>query len=147
MTNTASLRSLMIALYKNDKSGDHQYMVSIRSGNITYRRTDQQKARLKSAKVRREQRKRAYTQVMQSVNMVPLTRSSTSLDWKNPSCLRKLMLSLATVCGIGERLLHMMKKLAIPAHASYNCLYSQLVSLLHIIYISFIACYISYLST
>lgn len=60
MTNTASLRSLMIALYKNDKSCAHQYMVSIRSGNITYRRTDQE-ARLKSAKVRREQRKRAYS--------------------------------------------------------------------------------------
>ena len=62
MTNTASLRSLMIVLYKNDKSCAHQYMDSIRSGNITYRRTDQE-ARLKSAKVNP-------------------TRSSTSLDWK-----------------------------------------------------------------
>ena len=52
MTNTLSLRSLMIALYKNDKSCAHQYMVSIRSGNIIYRRTAQE-ARLKSAKVRR----------------------------------------------------------------------------------------------
>ena len=59
MTNTASLRSLMIALYKNDKSCAHQHMVAICSGNLTYCRTDQE-ARLKSAKVRKEQRKRSY---------------------------------------------------------------------------------------
>ena len=59
MTSTASLRSLMIALYKNDKSCAHQHMVAISSGNLTYCRTDQE-ARLKSAKVRKEQRKQSY---------------------------------------------------------------------------------------
>ena len=28
--------------------------------------------------------------MMQIANMVPLTRSSTSLDWKNPSCLKEV---------------------------------------------------------
>ena len=59
MTNTASLRSLLIALYKSDKSCAYQYMAAIRSGDLTYNRTDHE-ARLKSAKVRREQRKRSY---------------------------------------------------------------------------------------
>ena len=97
MTSTASLRSLMIALYKNDKSCAHQHMVAICSGNLTYCRTDQE-ARLKSAKVRKEQRKQSYPKI-QSVNMVPLTRSSISLQWKNPSYLS----STVMVCDIGEK--------------------------------------------
>ena len=50
MTNTASLRSLQIALYKSDKSCAYQYMAAIRSGDLTYNRTGPE-ARLKSAKV------------------------------------------------------------------------------------------------
>ena len=59
MTNTASLRSLLIALYKSDKSCAFPYVAAIRSGGLTYNRTDPE-ARLKSAKVRREQQKRSY---------------------------------------------------------------------------------------
>ena len=95
MTKTASLRSLMIALYKNDKSCAHQYMVSIRSSNITYHRTDQE-ARLKSAQVRREQCKRAYSKDAKCEHGPPDKKQHF-----NPSCLRKLMLSIVTVCCIG----------------------------------------------
>ena len=59
MTNTSSLRSLMTALYKNDKSCACQYMAALRSGNLTYNQCDQD-ARLKSAQIRRDQRKRSY---------------------------------------------------------------------------------------
>ena len=36
--------------------------------------------------------------------MVPLTRSSISLQWKNPTCLRRLMSSTVMVCEIGEKI-------------------------------------------
>lgn len=53
MTNT------VIALYKSDKSCASEYMAAICSGDLTYNRTDHE-ARLKSAKVQREQWKRSY---------------------------------------------------------------------------------------
>ena len=36
--------------------------------------------------------------------MVPLTRSSISLQWENPTCLRRLMSSTVMVCEIGEKI-------------------------------------------
>ena len=59
MINTASLRSWLIVLYESDKSCAYQYMAAMRSGDLTYNRTDHE-ARLKSAKLRREQWKQSY---------------------------------------------------------------------------------------
>lgn len=50
MINTASLRSWLIVLYESDKSCAYQYMAAMRSGDLTYNRTDHE-ARLKSAKL------------------------------------------------------------------------------------------------
>ena len=59
MINTASLRSWLIVLYESDESCAYQYMDAMRSGDLTYNRTDHE-ARLKSANLRREQWKQSY---------------------------------------------------------------------------------------
>ena len=91
MTNTASFRSLLIALYKSDKSCAYQYMAAICSGDLTYNRTDHE-ARSKSAKVRREQQKQSYLKDSECQHG-PQTSSSTLLLRTSTCFLRKLMLN------------------------------------------------------